>query len=188
MLEGPWSQGSLSTDVSYFVPCSSSKGLGHKEELLMPNSVLLHLHSFSLSRLNKVFWDCHSCTLYPSFNDFTDGWRGAWQEMDKCHRRGKGRAEHMQGSTATQGQQHPSCHLRPGLQGWDGWRKNEIRVGKNTLVDIKQSDISKDSKLIINNQERPFHFSENWNTMHRWPEYLQFWKISKSKILIIFLP
>lgn len=133
MLEGPWSQGSLSTDVSYFVPCSSSKGLGHKEELLMPNSVLLHLHSFSLSRLNKVFWNCHSCTLYPSFNDFTDGWRGAWQEMDKCHRRGKGRAEHMQGSTATQGQQHPSCHLRPGLQGWDGWRKNEIRVGKKQL-------------------------------------------------------
>lgn len=41
----------------------------------MPNSVLLYLHSFPLSRLNKVYSikDCHSCTLFAGFNDFTDG-------------------------------------------------------------------------------------------------------------------
>lgn len=31
---------------------------------------------------------------------------------------------------------------------------------KKTLVNVKQSDISKDNKLIINNQAEPFHFSE----------------------------
>lgn len=35
---------------------------------------------------------------------------------------------------------------------------------KKALVNVKQSDISKDNKLIINNQAGPFHFSEALNT------------------------